>query len=86
LEQSTSKKQLKFFKFEEKILARLSVLMTVFHVFDSNSFFVVVRQHIESKKHKIKDRRKIEKIIFAMLSELVKNFLFLRSASSGYHI
>jgi hypothetical protein len=42
LGQSTSKKQLKIFKFEEKIPAfhaRLSVVITVFLVFDSNSLF-----------------------------------------------
>jgi hypothetical protein len=42
LGQSTSKKQLKIFKFEQKIpvfSARLSALITFFEVFDSNSFF-----------------------------------------------
>jgi hypothetical protein len=55
LGQNTSKKQLKIFKFKDKIpafSARLSVLITFFQVFDGNSFFLVVRQHIESKKHK----------------------------------
>jgi hypothetical protein len=42
LGQRNSKKQLKISKFEDKISAfsaRLSVLITVFQVFDSNSFF-----------------------------------------------
>jgi hypothetical protein len=42
LGQRNSKKQLKIFKFEDKISAfgaRLSVLITVFEVSDSNSFF-----------------------------------------------
>jgi hypothetical protein len=48
--------------------------------------FSVLRQHIESKKHKINlDRRKIEEILFAMFSELVEISCFF-SASSGYHI
>jgi hypothetical protein len=49
LRKSTSKKQSKIFKFEDKILTfsdRLSVLITVFQFFDDNS---VVRQHNESK-------------------------------------
>jgi hypothetical protein len=42
LRQKSIKKQLKIFKFEEKIpafSARLSVLMTVIQVLDGNSFF-----------------------------------------------
>jgi di/tricarboxylate transporter len=76
LGQSTSKKQFKIFKFQKRVLAfsaRLSALMTVIRVFDGNSFFfIVVRQHIESKNIKKKiPRRKIEEIIFVMFSELV---------------
>jgi hypothetical protein len=75
LGQSTSKIQLKNFKFEEKIpsfSARLSVLLTFSKFLMVILFFVVVRQHIESKNIKKKsDRRKIEDIIFAMFSELV---------------
>jgi hypothetical protein len=58
LGQSTSKKLLKIFKFEDKIPAfsvRLSALMTVIQVFDGNSFFLVVRKHIESHKHNKKN-------------------------------
>jgi hypothetical protein len=43
LGQSTSTKQLKIFKFKEKIpafSARLLALITFFQVFDSNSFFL----------------------------------------------
>jgi hypothetical protein len=53
LGQSTSKQQLKIFKFEENIpafSACLSVLITVCHVFDSN-YFLIVRQHIVSKNN-----------------------------------
>jgi hypothetical protein len=53
LGQSTSKKQLKIFKFEDKIpafSASLSALMTVIQVFDG-VFFLVVREQFESKKH-----------------------------------
>jgi hypothetical protein len=49
LEQSTSKKQMKIFKFEDKIPALsgcLSALITFFQVFDGNYFFLVVRQRI----------------------------------------
>jgi hypothetical protein len=41
-------------KFDEKIfafIARLSVLLTVIQIFDDNSFFLVGRQYIESKKY-----------------------------------
>jgi hypothetical protein len=44
LGQSTSKKQMTIVKFEDKNLAfsaRLSVLITVFQVFDGNSFFLL---------------------------------------------
>jgi hypothetical protein len=48
LGQNTSKKQLKIFKYEEKIpafSARLSALMTVIQVLERNSFFLI-KQHI----------------------------------------
>jgi hypothetical protein len=54
LGQSTSKKQLKIFKFEDKIpafSARLSALITFFQDFDSNSFFFKLSDSILSQKN-----------------------------------
>jgi hypothetical protein len=65
LGQSISKKQLKIFKFQEKIpafSARWSVLITVFQVFDSISFFklsnsILSQKNIQKNKTGEKLRR-----------------------------
>jgi hypothetical protein len=74
LRRRNSKKQLKIFEFGDKIpafSARLSVLITFFSKFLITILFLVVRQNIESKKHRntVEYKRKIEEIIFAMFSE-----------------
>jgi hypothetical protein len=69
-----SKKELKIFKFEDKIPAfsvPLSILITVFQVFDGKSFFYLPESILSQKNIKKNKTGKIEEIIFPLFSELV---------------